>query len=197
MNTKSVTKLMCVGGLLMAAVSNTQAASISLNPLTSQVQVGNSFSVELLMNFSDEATLGGGLDVNYDSTYADFVSFTFNSSFLSMSDPYMTCPGSGACPPVDQFNSVQNIAFGNFAGIGGTFTIGTLVFTALNSGSISLATAATTGVAGPFVSAITYVPMDVTFNGASISAVSAVPVPAAVWLFISGLGMFAGFSRKK
>jgi hypothetical protein len=197
MNIKSITKPVLLAGLLITGGSNAQAASISLNPLTSNVQVGSSFSVELLMDFSDEATLGGGLDVLYDSSFAMFNSFSFDSSFLPLTDPAFTCPGAGACPPINTLNSVANIAFGNFSGIGGIFTVGTLDFTAVAAGNIVLSTAETTGAAGPFVSALTYEQMAVTFNGTSITAVSAVPVPAAAWLFISGMGMFAGFARKR
>ena len=155
--------------------------------------MGDNFSVELNMDFSDEATLGGGVDVLYDGLLINYVGFTFDSNLLLVSDPDFTCPGAPSCSPIDQLNSVTNIAFGNFAGLSGPYTVGTLVFSVLSSGDISLLTAETIGSAGPFVSAITYSPMTVSYTGATV--VSAVPVPAAIWLFISGLGLL-GWNRK-
>lgn len=187
-------KLLCVGGLSLTALTNVQAASISLNPHSTTVNVGSNFSVDLVMDFSDEATLGGGIDINYNGSMTDFVSFTYDSTFLTMTDPSFTCPGAGACTPIDQPNSVSNIAFGNFMGIGGLFTIGTLEFTALDAGDIFLSTAETTGAGGLFVSASTFGAMDVVFNGTSVTAV---PLPAAAWLFLTGLGVFGFASNRK
>jgi len=190
---KPITKIACIAGLSLAALSNVEAASISLNPQVSTVQIGSSFAVDLVMDFSDEATLGGGVDVNYDNGFAMFDSFTYDTSFLSIIDPLMTCPGAGSCASIDQFNTVSNIAFGNFNGIGGIFTVGTLEFTAIAGGDIDLFLSSTLGQAGPFVSATTFSPMSVTYNGATVSAV---PLPASIWLMMSGLGLL-GLSRKK
>ncbi len=192
--TKSIIKFIFVTFISVGVVSAVNAASISLNPLSSSVQVGSDFSVELNMDFSDEATLGGGVDVIYDGLLADFVGFTFDSNFLSVTDPSFTCPRAPACSPIDQVNSVSNIAFGNFLGLSGPYTVGTLVFTAVNAGNISLLIAETIGSSGPFVSAVTFSPMRVNYTGTTV--VSAVPLPASIWLFFSGLALL-GYNRKR
>ncbi len=179
--------------VLLLCTAQSHAASVSLSPAASTVGVGNNFFVNLMIDFSSEPTLGGGIDINYNTGLADFVSFTFNNDFLALSDPAFTCPGSGACSPIDQTDSVHNIAFGNFGGIGGVFHVGTLEFSALSEGSIYLQSAATTGSGGPFVSATSFNPMSVDFLSATVTAV---PVPAAAWLFFSGLGLLQLFRKR-
>lgn len=176
----------------MLTFSPVYASTISLSPQDATPQLGASVSIDLLMDFSDNPTLGGGLDVIYDGTALDFLSFTFDSTFTSVTDSSFSCPGASGCPSIDQANKVFNIAFGNFSGLGGPFKVGTLIFNTLTPGTSLLSTAETTGPAGPFVSASTYQPQSVTYLGSSISTV---PIPAAIYLFASGLLGLVGFSR--
>jgi hypothetical protein len=165
------------------------ASTISLIPQDATPKLGASVSIDLLMDFSDNPTLGGGLDIIYNATALDFLSFTFDSTFLGVTDSSFSCPGAASCPSIDQANTVFNIAFGNFSGLGGPYIVGTLIFNTLTPGTSLLSTAETTGPAGPFVSVFTYQPQSVTYLGTSITTV---PIPAAIYLFASGLlGLFA------
>ena len=173
--------------------SSAHASTVSLS---TSGQSGASLSVDLYMNFSDAPTLGGGLDVHYDGSLLNFISFSFNPTFLSVTDPLLTCPGAIGCDQIDQPNTVYDISFGNFAGIGGPFLVGTLVFNVIGTGSAALLTAETTGLAGPFVSATTYVAQPVSYLGTAAD-VSAVPVPAALWLMVSGLSLLGLASNRR
>ena len=187
-----------VSGLIvgLSISSMTQAASVSLSPQVTSVNAGDNIAVDILIDFSDEPTLGGGIDVLYDASLVDYVSFSFNSSFESLIDPLMSCPSAGVCDPVSSVGLLENIAFGNFSGLGGSFNIGTLNFDALSAGSALFSTQANSSAGGPFVSANTWDVMPVTFNGASVT-VSEVPLPAAGWFFLTGLTSLVISKRKK
>lgn len=68
----------CVGALLVSFVTTSQAATISLSPSSQYVALGSQISLQLNMDFTDDPTLGGGLDIYYDRSLLSFVSFTFD-----------------------------------------------------------------------------------------------------------------------
>jgi hypothetical protein len=164
-----------------------QANSIILAPSTVTTAPGT-VQVQLFMDFT-ESTLGGGIDVFYNSSILDFLSFTFDPAMLAMSDPSFTRTGD------DFVGEVNGIAFGNFAGIVGSHLIGTLNFSTIGIGSSLLTLAVNDSPAGPFVSNVTFLPMEVDFT--STAEVIVTPLPAAAWLMISGLGFLVGFGRRK
>ena len=184
-----------IGILLASFCTTASSATISLSPHNETVVLGDNLFVNLYMDFSDEPTLGGGLDITYDNSYIDFLSFSFDENFLSLSDSSMTCPGAAFCTPVDQWNSVSNIAFGNFNGISGPALVGTAVFQTTATGYTTILTTATSGSAGPFVALSTYAPQSVTFAGTNVT-VSAVPLPAAFPLMLGGLCVFCGLRKR-
>lgn len=175
--------------LLMFALSSVQAASISLTPANTNVSVGGLFNLDVSIDFSDDATLGGGLDVLYDGTALAFQSFTFGTTTLDLDPAFSRIP--------DELpNKLEGLAFGNFNGLT-VGIVGTLTFQALTAGNSLLSMAVTIpSKGGDFVSANTFDVQSVTFNGANVNA-SAVPVPAAAWLFGSGLLGLVGIMRRK
>lgn len=200
------TKRVVLGVILSSVFAVANSASITLQSQVDSVTVGQQFAIDLSMDFSDEATIGGGIDIHYDALVANFVSFDFDSAFLLLSDPALTCPGGAACSDIDQPDVVQNIVFGSFSGIGGQHTIGTLIFELTGLGQAAVLPQTTTGTGGPFVSANTFQPMSVVFSGIQIDGgaitgpgpgpgPSPVPLPASIWLLGSGLGVLLAKAR--
>ncbi len=194
---KTLKHVLCAIALTTATIT-TQAATISITPLSMNAQLGDNVSVDIWMDFSDEPTLGGGIDITYNGSVLSFSSFSFDNAFLASSDPAMTCPGAILCSPsINQVNSVTNIAFGNFGGLSGPSLVGTLNFVAIGAGTTSLTPVETVGAAGPFVSALTYEPQTNVLYIPSAVQVSAVPLPAASWLMLSGLALIGGMKHKR
>src|SRR3990167_8770967 len=69
----------CAGALLVSFITASHAATISLSPLSQNVALGNPVSLQLNMDFTGDPTLGGGVDIFYDSSRLSFVSFIFDS----------------------------------------------------------------------------------------------------------------------
>ncbi len=173
---------------LMTAVTVAQASTVSLIPASPTVIQGDAIVLELNVDFSDDPTLGGGLDIFYDPALVSFVSYDAD-------------PGSGSDPafsrdPDDQGDKLEGLAFGNFNGISGPVRIGTLTFDTLAAGTAMFGIDVTSNMlVGGFVSSVTFGSQMPEFVGATVE-IKPVPVPAAIWLFGSGLLGFARMVRR-
>ncbi len=148
------------------------------------------------MDFSDDPTLGGGLDIFYNSSLLEFVSFVLDPNLGS--DPDFTRD------PDDLGDKLEGLAFGEFGGLTGPARVGTLTFnTKMQAGTANFTMDTTTNtLVGGFVSGVTFLAQTPEFIGASVdltdlTSPTVVPVPAAVWLFGSGLVGLAGIARRK
>ena len=173
---------------LMATIAGAQASTVSLVPASPTVVQGDTIVLDLNVDFSDDPTLGGGLDIFYDPALVSFVSYDTN-------------PGSGSDPafsrdPDDQGDKLEGLAFGNFNGISGPVRIGTLTFDTLAAGTAIFGIDVTTNMlVGGFVSSVTFDTQMPDFVGATVE-IKPVPVPAAIWLFGTGLIGLAGMARR-
>jgi hypothetical protein len=161
---------------LLAVFSNAQALSIDIVPGST------STSLDVLIDFTADPTVGGGIDLAFSGPIA-FTGFTPSAFFNGLDT---TFSGFGTADADADFE----IHFGDFAGVAGPGVLGTLNFSQLDLGAtVALAINTTFG---DFFSAATFDPQVVALNGFTV-----VPVPAAVWLFGSALGLLAGVRRSR
>ena len=156
------------------------AASISLMPATTIVRLGDPVTLDLLMNFSDVPTLGGGMDISFNNNIIKSPSFVFDTP-LDL-DPSFTGWESLSA-------GVVTIYFGNFAGLHGPAKVGALSFFATGVGTTNLSLQDSTKW-GSFFSAQSSQPISTQYNGASVQVV---PLPAGIWMLLAGMAPLAGY----
>ena len=113
--------------VLFVAFGTANAASISLSPAYVDGSPGDTFSLDVIMDFSDVTAIGGGFDVLFDSSGVTFVSW----AAAGVGDPAL------AREP-DVFDGLlSGIAVGDFvSGITGVQNLGTLTFQLDRSGVV-------------------------------------------------------------
>jgi len=189
------TLLAPVLGALLFGTTVSHAATITFDSTSVTGGLNDIISIDLLMDFTDDATLGGGMDIFFNDAVLSFLSFDFGSTSLVL-DPALTrLPDSDVLP-----GKLEGMAFGNFGGLSGPGVVGTLTFQAIAVGNSALTMAVTTEAlkGGDFISDNTFGPQIVGFGSANVTInTSVVPVPAAVWLLGSGLIGLAGVATKR
>ncbi|MFK8017311.1 MAG: VPLPA-CTERM sorting domain-containing protein [Gammaproteobacteria bacterium] len=177
---------------LLATGASANAVSISLIYLGANnldddgaipAQAGDVLEFDLVMDFTSRPTIGGGFDVSWDTANFDFNGFT--SAGLGNPDFFRE--------PVVMDGLLFNGGVGDFNGIF-QGVIATLSLTYFG-GEGSMTPSATTGTSGPWIDAIDFLStIEPDYFGVNVRPV---PIPAALWLLLSGLGIFAGLARKK
>lgn len=163
------------------------AASITLSPATATANVGEQIVFNIDMDFTGDPTLGGGFDILFDDIL-HFVSFEFNAA-LGDEAAFRRAPDV-------LVGTLAGIGFGSFGGLDGVRTIGELTLSGTTVGTATVSLAPTTTPAGPFVSATDFVSLQaIAFSGANVN-LSAVPLPASVYLFGLACSLLAARKRK-
>ena len=191
----------CIAATLLGLSSvSAQAASIWLEPDSQNVSLGGVASLTLWADASDVGGfLAGGLDMFYDNGILTYNGdFAFDLGFPT--DPFFSRLGDDCAdvmaPGCSVPGEINGIAFGDFNGlaIDGPTLVGTLSFTLINiEGLPTLVTMQDNDTpAGSWFATDGSGPLDVTYGSAEV-----VPVPAAAWLMLSGLGLLGGLARRK
>lgn len=194
------TTAVLAAGLLVGAVT-ASAATISMVPAVQTVADGAMFSVEIWAYGLPADTVGGALDITWNS--ADM---TFDSLEYATTDPADSNGFPGPWDPVSSFftgvdqvsaGAIDGLFVGSFGGVSGDAPIARLNFTLGTGVSNSVITLAEAAVGGQWATdggnPTTFTN---TYNGAVVNP-AAVPVPAAIWLFGSGLAGLAGVARRR
>ncbi len=159
------------------------------------------FGIDVWMDFGTQAVQGGGFDVLMDMTNVSTLSWTWGADFNA---------GEQTLDGAQTANGYEGIQFDDFAGNGYGGTTGTQSgFALVGTLSVTLTAAADNllmQIAQPYGTGTfpnCFAP-GAGSGGSGCTAtnfyditVSQVPLPAAVWMMLAGIGSLAGFSRRK
>ncbi len=162
--------------LIAAAVTlaafTVQAQTVSVSPSLTNVQIGDSFTVDLLATGFPDKIFGGGYNISFDASLLQLDDITFPSNWEFLTSKGTTVGGT-----------VSDVFFNTFsAPIKGDFLTSTLKFTAIGLGtsSITLSESPSFPFGDEFSNAVS-----VTYVGGTVAAV---PEPGSVALMLAGLG---------
>ncbi len=180
--------------VIFAAVTSANAITISLNPDEQTIKLGQEAVIQINMDFTDEPTIGGGIDIIFDN-FTNGTELTFVSYEASnIGDPFLRRD-----PDVES-NKLNSIGITDFNGLPEQALVGTITFLANEVGEFSLTPAESDGIAGGFFAFVDtgVLEQNPDFVGATITVEPAViPLPAAFWLMASALGATLSLGREK
>jgi len=168
----------------VCSFGSAQAITVQFDQPATTLQTGAPFSLTVL-GFDFPATIGGGIDLSFDPAIINISAVTMNTAVFPFSD-------AGTIDNVA--GTLTDAYFNSLAAPSGTLEFMTIDFIAMGAGSTQLSLsegllAVFADVdANQFGSQIQFIPASVT--------VTAVPVPAATWLMLSGLGLISAVARK-
>ncbi len=172
---------------LLLLSGHISAATVSWDSTITNVNVNDIFTVNVIGTGFFSNVDGGGVNISFDQSVINILSVSINESVWDFG-------GFGISNGVidNSSGTVNAIMVNTFADVTGDFTIATIEVQAIAAGTSVLAL--TEYGLNPWASAGSLINPDYV-DGDVI--VSAVPVPAAAWLFGSGLLLLTGFFKRK
>lgn len=187
---KAICAAILVGGL--ATMAQAGSVTLTVDPAadpSGDFVVGESVILNIAMDFTDGAMIGGGIDITYDPTVLSYVGWSGFDAGLGQDPSFSSDPTNPSA------GLVQGLSWGNFSGLTGPSAVGTLTFQAINGGS-TFFNVENSAVTDPFVSLATFAPFvpQPTLNDSG--TVNVVPLPGSVWLLGSALLGFVVIRRR-
>jgi hypothetical protein len=176
------------------AVNAQAAVEVKFSPDVLEVLVGETVGLDIVADFSSDPTIGGGVDILFDPTRLAFAGFAFLGTGLVLDPSFSRAPTAGGA------GELLGLGFGNFAGVGGPGTVGTVSFEALAPGSSTVSLRVNdgrVGMPGAFFSAASFSEQTALFGSAQVTAVSSVPLPGALGLLASALLGVPAVARRR
>jgi len=186
MKMKLTSGLLGVAALLIASQAN--AATISLTPSVTNVAVDDPFTLTVEGSGFDTGVSSGGVVLSWDTNIVQLTSTEadINTSLLTNGFLGVVTLGAGTA-------ELSGFSLAGLAGPG--FNFASLDFVAIPPpGTTDVIVSAS--LFGDWQDLAGQAVIVDTFNSATVN-VSAVPVPAAVWLFGSGLIGLVGIARRR
>ncbi|GEM_PF-3723546 len=169
---------------LMAWTLDGGAVILSLTPDSQTVQVNDAVTLNVIYDTQGENPGGGVFALTFENS-------AFRLEKVEFDDNLPDDPGFRVSPSLPVTDKTFNLGFGNANGIQGSGKAISLVFQALTPGSFEFLLGNPLPPHDPF----NKVTGTVTYNSATVE-VQAVPIPAGIGLFASGLAILGFKSRR-
>ncbi|WP_161784329.1 cohesin domain-containing protein [Aquabacterium sp. NJ1] len=152
-----------------------QAQTVSITPSLSNVNLGDTFSVDVAATGFPDKIFGGGYNLAFDPAILQLNAITIPASWEFATSTGLLDPASG---------TVSDVYFNTFvAPIKGDFLTATLQFTAVGSGTSAISVSESGSF--PFGNELGN-PVAVTYVNGSVN-VAAVPEPSSLTLMLAGV----------
>jgi len=172
---------------IFALFLNGYVSAATITATSSTVNVNDVFSIDIIGTGFIGNVDGGGLNVSFDQNVLNVLSVSIDELVWNFGS---TGIDTGVIN--NSTGSIDGIMVNTFANVTGDFVVATIEFQSINGGD-SLLLFSEFAI-NPWASSGSLINPE--FTSASVN-VSAVPVPAALWLFVSGvIGVF-GFLRRR
>ncbi|TGD75432.1 VPLPA-CTERM sorting domain-containing protein [Mangrovimicrobium sediminis] len=182
----------CTALILTLGAGMLHAASISVTPSASVVTEGDVFDVTIEGTDFTDGTIGGGFSLSWDASVLEVQSYTLTfvgDQTFGQAGTLDNVAGTLMNADVTSLNGTANAAF----------QIASITFAAIGTGNTLLDLAIGTFPGGSprvWADATGFNDTNPLFYDGKV-AVNPVPVPAAAWLFGSGLLGLGSLSRRK
>lgn len=194
---KSISMLAAAVVLGGAFVPAANALTVSVVPQASTFAVGDTVSVDVVANMEGDSALSLGsydVELSFGSTVLSFANLVFGNGLSVTGMPSFPQEFSAGAGVVSAFESSLETTADLNSLQPNAFTLFTVTFNALQAGTSALTLAVNSlgNAAGTETLTGSVLNSSVTVTGAP-----AVPLPAGVWLLMSGLAGVASFVRKR
>jgi len=181
---KNVTKIMAVFLLMLSG--HVSAATITWASPVTNVNTNDTFTIDIIGTGFTSTVDGGGVNFSYNSNVLNVLSVSVDTNVWDLG------VGISAGAIDNAAGAVNGVMVNTWSGVTGGFSVASVTFQAVASGTTGLSLSEY--ILNPWAGAGLLLNPD--YVDATVT-VSAVPVPAAVWLFGSGLMGLMGFARRK
>lgn len=166
------------------------AGVIGWGATPSPININDTFSLTITGSGFTSNVDGGGANFSFNSSILNVTSVTIDETVWDFG-------GAGiSTGSIDNAaGTVNGIMVNTFSVVSGNFDVATIEFLAVGSGTTAL-TLTEYGL-NPWSSGGSLLNPTMADSLVTVSGVSAVPVPAAVWLFSSGILGLVGMARRK
>lgn len=190
-----------VATMIVASALMTSASANSVGFTQSQYTAASTVEITLVYDYTEFAMFGGGLDLTYDVAALEFVSYTRAEL---QPDAQAVASPVGSLVEAGVYREFGVGSFDLLSGMSSSGEIGTFVFNVigpLDAGATPCGAHLCLTQTGQYFftsfdgQAVADILLGNGITEASITA-NPIPIPAAVWLMLSGLGALVGLGRK-